>query len=137
MLWGYTFLQARSLNLVAGQHGAALEVRYRLHRTDGGQVPPSVTVRERIRVLVDPYRVASQFRSGPNNARNGLFNDIYRLVSNNRLPNDFRFEVEQTYTANGQPVDGKNKVVYTPSSVLLYLWERNRWRLRGRGSGRP
>ena len=136
-MWGYTFLQARSVNLDASQHGAALEARYRLHRTDGRRVPPSVTVGERIKVLVDTHGIAGQFRSGPNNARNGLFNDIYRLVSNNRLPGNFRFEVEQTYTANNQPVDGKNKVVYTASSVLLYLWERNRWRLRGRGSGRP
>ena len=136
-MWNYTFLEARSLNLGAGQHGAALEVRYRLHRTDGRPVPATVTVAERIRVLADPYSVASQFRSGPNNARNGMFNDIYRLVSGDRLPADFRFEVQQTYTANGQPVAGKNKVVYTASSVLLYLWERNRWRLRGRGSGRP
>jgi|GEM_PF-4461694 len=136
-MWDYTFLQARSLNLTARQHGAALEVRYRLHRTDGRQVPPSVTIGERIKVLADPYGVASQFRSGPNNARNGFFNDIYRLVSNNRLPNNFRFEVEQTYTANNRQVNGKNKVVYTPSSVLLYIWERNRWRLRGRGNGRP
>ena len=136
-MWGYIFLQARSVNLSAGQHGAALEVRYRLHRTDGKQVPPSVTVAERIKVLVDTHGIAGQFRSGPNNARNGLFNDIYRLVSNNRLPSNFRFEVEQTYTANNHPVDGKNKVVYTASSVLLYLWERNRWRLRSRGGGRP
>ena len=136
-MWDYTLLEARSLGLAAGQHGAALEVRYRLRRTDGRRVPPSVNVGERIRVLVDPYGVASQFRSGPNNARNGLFNDIYRLVSGNRLPNNFRFEVEQTYTANNQVVNGKNKVVYTPSSVLLYLWDRNRWRLRARGTGRP
>jgi hypothetical protein len=136
-VWGYNFLQARSVNLAAGQHGAALEARYRLHRTGGGQVATSVIVGERIKVLVDTHSVAGQFRSGPNNARNGLFNDIYRLVSNSPLPRSFRFEVEQTYTANNQPVDGKNKVVYTPSSVLLYIWENNRWRLRGRGSGRP
>lgn len=35
IMWGYNFLQARSVNLAAGQHGAALEIRYRLHRTDG------------------------------------------------------------------------------------------------------
>ncbi len=136
-MWGYTFLEARSLNLAAGQHGAGLEVRYRLYRTDGRQVPPSVIVGERFRVLVDSHGIASQFSSGPNNARNGFFNDIYRMVSNNPLPNNFRFEVEQIYTMDNHPVDGKNKVAYTPSSVLLYLWERNRWKLRGRGSGRP
>ncbi len=75
-MWNYTFLEARSVNLPAGKHGAALEVRYRLYRTDGRRVPPSVTVGERIRVLADPYGVADVFHSGPNNARNGLFNDI-------------------------------------------------------------
>lgn len=136
-MWNYIYLQARSLNLPAGKHGAALEARYRLHRTDRRRVPLSVAVGENIKVLVDSHNIANQFRSGPNSARNGLFNDTYRLVSDNRLPNNFRFEVEQTYTANSQSVNGKNKVVYTPSSVLLYIWERNRWRLRGRGSGRP
>ena len=117
-MWSYIFLEARSLNLRRDEHGAALEVRYSLSRTDGSQVPESVNVGERIRILVDPYRVANQFRSGPSNARNGLFNDLYRIISNNRLPQDFRFEVEQTYTANNRPVSGKNKIVYTPSSVL-------------------
>lgn len=135
-MWRYTYLEARSIGLPAGRHGAALEVRYRIGRSGGGDVPHLLTIHERIRVLVDPYQVAGQFRSGPDQATNGLFNDLYRLVSRNALPEDFRFEVEQTYTADNQLVEGKNKVVYTPSSVLLYLWEGGRWRLRGRGAGR-
>lgn len=134
-MWHYTFLEARSLALPSGRHGAALEVRYRLGRSGGGHVPHLVTVRETIRVLLDEYNVASQFHSGPDQARDGFFNDVYRLISRQPLPDDFRFEVEQTYTADNEVVEGKNKVVYTPSSVLLYLWE-GRWRLRGRGAGR-
>lgn len=131
-MWSYIYLQARTVSLPAGRHGGALEARYRL-RNQSGPTPAVVRVTEAIRVLHDPYNVASQFQSGPNNARNGFFNDIYRLVSRNPLPADFRFEVEQTYKANNQPVAGKNKIAYTNSSVLLYIWERNRWRLRGRG----
>ena len=135
-MWYYGFLQARSLQLPAGRHGAALEARYRLVRAGGGRVPRSIRVGERIRVLADSHGVASRFSSGPNMARDGLFNDVYRLVSPDPLPNDFRFEVEQTYTADGQPVTGKNKIVYLPETVMLYVFERGRWRLYGRGRGR-
>ena len=134
-MWQYTFLEAKSQNLNPGQYGAALEVRYRIFRNDG-PIPVTLRIREQLRVLVDPYNIAGQFRSGPNDARNGFFNDFYRIVSPNPLPSDFRFEIEQTYTADNAPVSGKNKVVYTPDSVLLYGWEQNRWKIWGRGSGR-
>ena len=135
-MWSYTFLEARTSNLAKGQYGAGLEVRYRLNRIDGTSVPLSVNVQESIRVLVDTHKIAGKFKSGPDNAKNGFFNDLYRLVSSDPLPHDFRFEIEQTYTANNEPVSGKNKIVYTPSSVLLYGWEKERWKLWGRGSGR-
>lgn len=136
-MWGHGFLQARSLHIPRGMHGGALEVRYRLYRTDRRPVPRSVHVDESLTVLADPYQVGSAFRSGPGPARNGLFNDIYRLEYPEPLPEDFRLEMEQTYTANGTPVSGKNKIVYAASYVRLYVWERGAYRFMARGMGRP
>ncbi len=135
-MWQYSYLEARTINLQPDHHGAKLEVRYRLYRMDGVAIPSRVRVREEIRVLLDTYQIAARFRSGLEDARNGFFNDLYTLSSPEPLPIDFRFEIEQTYTADNVAVTGKNKVVYTPSSVLLYGWEGNRWKIWGRGSGR-
>ncbi len=136
-MWAHGFLEARTLPLARGMHGSALEVRYRLVRTDRRPVPRTVRVGENLTFLVDPHGVSSVFESETEMAINGLFNDIYRLVYPTPLPEDFRLEVEQTYTANGTRVRGKNKIVYAPSYVRLHVWERGAWRFMARGIGRP
>lgn len=135
-MWEYTMLEARTVELPKGKHGAGLEVRYRLFRTEGG-VPESVTVGEKKKVLKDDYKVGDKVDMGPNEAKKGFFNDRYRLVADGPLPGDFRLEIEQEYTANGEAVRGRNKVVYTPDAVLLYISEGGRFRLRASGKGRP
>jgi hypothetical protein len=69
----------------------------------------------------DPYEVRQHFSTGPNVAENGFFNDYYALVSPNRLPADFVFEVVQVYAIDGQRVAGRNKIRYLPGSVMLYV----------------
>jgi hypothetical protein len=85
-----------------------------------------------MRILADPYRIAGSFVTGPENARNGFFNDQYGLVSRNPLPEDFRFEVQQTYAADGVALVGKNKIVYSALAVSLYIEERGRMKLSAR-----
>ncbi len=134
-MWQYSFLEARTVELPTGKHGAGLEVRFRLGRTDGA-VPDSVKVGETKTILKDDYKVGDKVDMGPNDARNGFFNDRYRIIADKPLPGDFRLEIEQKYTADGKPVEGKNKIVYTPDAVLLYVFEGTRYRLRASGRGK-
>lgn len=112
-----------SCKVPAGKYGSAKVVKFRVFDFNGKPVTESLKIEEKFKKIEDNYDVYSKLVPNSYSPEKGLFDDCYKFYLPEKLPDDFRLVVEQNHLL-GSEIISKNRITYTPDSILVQVFPR-------------